>query len=161
MPHNGNVRGSHLRGAAAALLVAGATSACDSMVGPGDERQTLRDNRRLFSERVGTSYSYDYRNVRFAVGPVVEPVRIRVRNSVIVSVVSISTGRDAPPDAWRFYETVEGVFRALEDAYARNAAQVQVEYHPQLGYPTDVYIDYDQRLADEEAGYVVANLVRD
>ncbi len=33
-----------------------------------------------------------------------------------------------------------------------------MEYHRQYGYPTDVYIDRDQRIADEEAGYALSNL---
>jgi len=140
-----------------AAFVAFAASAC-GVAGPSDERSTLQDNRDLFRRAVGSAYAYDYRNVRFAIGPVVEPVRIRVRGSAIVSVVSLATGQEMSPDAWRYYETVEGLFRTLEKAYAQGAAEVRVQYHPQLGYPTDVYIDYDQRLADEEAGYVLSNL---
>jgi hypothetical protein len=128
-------------------------------VGPNDERRALRDNRRLFDREVGSSYSYDYRNVRFAVGPVFEPVRIRVRAGAIVSVVSLATGQIVPPDLWRHYETVVGLFHTIEAAYDNNAAEVRVEYHRQYGYPTDVYIDRDQHIADEEAGYTLSNLI--
>ena len=138
-------------------LVASA-SACDGMFGPDDELQTLRDRRRQFERQVGPNYVYEYRNVRFAIGPVVEPVRIRVRQGQIVSVESLSSGQAVPPDNWRYFETVEGVFRAIEDAHANGAASVQAAYDPRYGYPTNVYIDYDQRLADEEAGYQLSNL---
>ena len=139
------------------VVLALVASGC-GIAGPSDERRTLRDNRRLFEREVGGSYSYDYRNARFAVGPVVEPVRIRVRASAIVSVVSLATGQNVPPDAWRYYETVLGLFDTIEAAYAGNAAEVRVEYHRQYGYPIDVYIDRDQRIADEEAGYALSNL---
>jgi hypothetical protein len=142
----------------ALLVLAIAASACDDSVGPTDERRALRDNRRLFEREVGASYSYDYRNVRFAVGPIVEPVRIRVRAATIVSVVSLATGQNVPPDAWHHYETVLGLFTTIEAAYENNAAEVRVEYHRQYGYPTDVYIDRDRRIADEEAGYTLQNL---
>jgi uncharacterized protein DUF6174 len=142
----------------ALLVLALAANGCDDIVGPNDERRALRDNRRLFEREVGASYSYDYRNVRFAVGPVVEPVRIQVRAGAIVSVVSRATGQSMPPDAWRHYETVLDLFTTIEAAYENNAAEVRVEYHRQYGYPTDVYIDRDRRIADEEAGYTLSDL---
>ncbi len=87
----------------APVVLAIVVSGCDGIAGPSGELRTLRDNRRLFEREVGSSYSYDYRNIRFAIGPVVEPVRIRVRASAIVSVVSLATCQIVPPDAWRYY----------------------------------------------------------
>jgi hypothetical protein len=34
----------------------------------------------------------------------------------------------------------------------RDAHEVQVSYDPELGYPTDFSIDYEEQVADEELG---------
>jgi hypothetical protein len=54
--------------------------------------------------------------------------------------------------------TVEALFDLLDDAYAQDAARVDVSYHPTLGYPTSLYVDYDTQVADEEIGYTVERL---
>jgi hypothetical protein len=35
---------------------------------------------------------------------------------------------------------------------------VSVEYDAELGFPRDTFIDYDDRIADEERGFAIANL---
>lgn len=54
-------------------------------------------------------------------------------------------------------QTVDGVFdeidRALDEAHSLTAA-----YHPELGYPTDVYIDWEEMMADEEVNYTISDL---
>lgn len=54
--------------------------------------------------------------------------------------------------------TVEGLFDLLEEAYARGAQTVSVEYDADTGIPTELYIDYDARIADEEVGYTVRDV---
>ncbi|MEM0962791.1 MAG: DUF6174 domain-containing protein [Bacteroidota bacterium] len=53
--------------------------------------------------------------------------------------------------------TVASLFDLLRDAYDRQAETVMVEYHPDLGYPISISIDYDTRMADEEIGYTVTD----
>ncbi len=59
------------------------------------------------------------------------------------------------------YETVEGLFDLIADAIARRAYSIQAAYHPDLGYPESVWIDYDERLADEERGFNITKLTAD
>ena len=90
------------------LLLAVATAGCGDAFGPNDERRALSDNRRRFEREVGGSYSYDYRNVRFAIGPMVEPVRINVRSSAIVSVVLLVVFAVSVPISLRLSEATPG-----------------------------------------------------
>ena len=55
--------------------------------------------------------------------------------------------------------TVDALFALLETAYAEGAARVDVDYHDELGYPVELYIDRDTRLADEEVGYSISELI--
>jgi hypothetical protein len=54
-------------------------------------------------------------------------------------------------------KTVPGVFAEVERARLE-ADRVDVTYHPTHGYPTDVFVDWEQNAADEESGYLIEGL---
>ena len=56
--------------------------------------------------------------------------------------------------------TVEELFAQRDDAYAKQAVEVDVSYDPTLGYPTHLFIDQSKNMADEEMGYTVASFER-
>ena len=64
-------------------------------------------------------------------------------------------GRELPADR---VLTVDALFDLLAEAYASGAARVEVTYDATLGYPTSLYIDQDEQMADEEVGYTVEGL---
>ena len=39
-----------------------------------------------------------------------------------------------------------------------DAFKIMAEYDQDLGYPVEVFIDFDQRIADEEQGWMSSNL---
>jgi len=43
----------------------------------------------------------------------------------------------------------------VQDAYDRDAHEVQVEFDPSRGYPTRIWIDYVLMMADEEMGFTL------
>jgi hypothetical protein len=53
---------------------------------------------------------------------------------------------------------LENAYKGKND-FDQKAHTVNVTYNPDLGYPTDLYIDVSQLIADEEVGYTVTNLV--
>ena len=70
-----------------------------------------------------------------------------MRNHRIESVVTVSTG--APRDASSF-RTIDGLFDLIQEAISGDAALISAEYDSQRGFPGTIYIDFDERLADEE-----------
>ena len=46
----------------------------------------------------------------------------------------------------------------IKDAIATNASSLTVKYDPKLGYPTQINIDYDQQMADEESYLTIEKL---
>jgi hypothetical protein len=52
-------------------------------------------------------------------------------------------------------ETVDDLHALIQDAYDRDAAQVEVTYDL-IGVPVSVYIDSDANMIDEEIGYEVS-----
>ncbi len=54
--------------------------------------------------------------------------------------------------------TIPQLFDRIEEAEKNNAVVVEVQYHPEKGYPVSVYIDQDKMIGDEEMGYSVTDL---
>jgi hypothetical protein len=80
------------------------------------------------------------------------PFEVRVSNGAITSVRF--EGAAVPADRAL---TVEQVFDVIEEAYRERAEEVQVTYHPTLGYPTDLFIDYVEEVADDERGVQITD----
>jgi hypothetical protein len=51
--------------------------------------------------------------------------------------------------------SLEGILDMIQEAVNLNAASINVVYDVDAGYPTSVYVDYDERIADEELSIVV------
>ena len=75
---------------------------------------------------------------------------IEVRDGVIVRVWDERTGATAPADRHAWYFTVDDLFAEIEQAIDQDVHELEVAYHPSLGHPTTLIIDYDARMADEE-----------
>lgn len=54
--------------------------------------------------------------------------------------------------------SIQGLFDRLQGALNQNPASARITYHPDFGYPTEAFIDFDERIADEESGFRVALL---
>ncbi len=54
-----------------------------------------------------------------------------------------------PPEKYSWFRTIDDLFSLIATAQEREAV-VRVTYDPGLGYPTRIYIDYEQDLVGEE-----------
>ena len=68
--------------------------------------------------------------------------------------LQVRSSRFAPPLPERFVP-VEELFALLQDAVTRSAARIEVSYDERYGYPTELFIDYDEGMADEETRFVI------
>jgi hypothetical protein len=141
--------------AAACLAV---LAACDGdPLGIRGERMELAQARQLW-EREGTD---DYRmTVRRTGAWFGGSAVIRVRDGVPVSVQPIDPVDGVTPEVFGAYDTVEELFAIVENAVAEGADRLDAAYHPRLGLPVDVYVDWAD-WADEEHGFVVEAFVRE
>jgi hypothetical protein len=138
---------------AACVALAGCTS---PTVPDDDPRAQLAAAQRLWRSQGFDSYGYNYQNVCFCLES--GPVRITVLRGRKAS-IQTEDGQAVEPDHFGRYRTVEEAFALIEDAFARNAAQVRAEYDPRFGHPVDVFIDYSLQMADEEQGLQISGLV--
>ena len=101
------------------------------------------------------SYVYALSRICFCPLEYTMPVRVRVEQDVAVDWIFVATGEPVPESMEHLFPPIDGLFEILRRAYAEDADEVQVSYHPTLGYPTDFGIDYDEQVADEELGIEV------
>jgi hypothetical protein len=98
------------------------------------------------------SYVYAVQRICFCLVEETGPVRVRVEDGVAVEWTYVVTGDPLPEAARPRFPTVDGLFDILREAYAEDAYDVHVSYDPDLGYPTEFSIDYEEQVADEELG---------
>lgn len=139
----------------AMLLVLG----CTSPTAP--ENLTFEQQRARWDTKELTSYTFDVAKHCFCPISALKGVRLIVQDEEIVKVTDIDTGNVLPLSDWTgWYETIDGLFDLLQDAYSQNAHEVIVEFHPTDGYPTEIWIDYSLMIADEEVGFTLLSAVK-
>jgi hypothetical protein len=133
------------RAAGAALLTAAASAgAADA------EWQAARD-RWLAADLA--AYEYGYQKYCECHREAPPETLVTVRSGEVIAVRHRPQGTDVevPAEArnLEFYWTVDGLFALLQSALERGV-EVRAQYHESLGYPTQLYIDYDSEFIGDE-----------
>ncbi|MFN6540280.1 MAG: DUF6174 domain-containing protein [Nostoc sp. EkiNYC01] len=122
-----------------------------------DQRQ-LTFNRRLWEKQNISNYRYTFSNGCFCIPDARGPVIIEVRNGKTTSIVSVETGQPVQnPEIFDKYNTIPKLFNVIQDAINRRAYSLNVSYSPRLGYPTQINVDYNAQIADEEIYLTIEN----
>ena len=86
-------------------------------------------------------------------------MRVTVTSDQVTDRTYIDSGEAVPALFQDLFPTVDGLFDVLRDAIERQAHRIDVTYDPISGVPLDVFIDYEQNIADEELGFSVVETV--
>ncbi len=117
---------------------------------PGSTSSDLDQAEARWEAADIADYDMTYREVCFC--PEIR-IMVTVRDGQVTETVSLG---ELDPD--RPGRTVETLFAELRQAIDEGAVSVNVEYHPDLGYPTAYFIDFSEQIADEEFGITVESL---
>ncbi|GAX37369.1 DUF6174 domain-containing protein [Nodularia sp. NIES-3585] len=117
----------------------------------------LQFNRRLWNQQNISNYRYTLSNSCFCIPEARGPVVIEVRNGQTTSITSVATGLAVEPQLFQEYNTIPKLFNVIQDAINRQAFSLNVSYSPRLGYPTQINIDYNSQMADEEVYLTIEN----
>ena len=111
-------------------------------------------------ERSGiTNYTYRAAWRCFCLPEYVALVDVQVVSGQVTGTEFGEAGFSGDVPSPQRFGAVTDLFAFIEDAFEQGAARVDVEYDPMLGYPTEVFVDYDERIIDEEQGFTVSTLV--
>ena len=129
----------------AVLLLAACGS--DSPTAPVNH---LGEQRALWASQDLTDYTFDVTKVCYWL--CMGDVRVTVKDGVITGVTELASEVARDPETFR---TIDGLFDLVQDAYDRDAHEIQVEFDPGRGYPTRIWIDYVEMMMDEEMGFTL------
>jgi hypothetical protein len=105
-----------------------------------------------------SNYTFEFRVNCFCPTSITAPVRINVRDTNTIESVSYVETGDPVTEYLDLYLTVGGMFNTIQEAIDMRVANLTASYDPELGYPTNVFVDRDFMMADEERGFAASNL---
>ncbi|BAY77722.1 hypothetical protein NIES25_41900 [Nostoc linckia NIES-25] len=121
-------------------------------------QRRLKFNRNLWNKQNISNYRYTLSNSCFCIPEARGPVIIEVRNGETKSITSVATGQPVENrEFFQKYNTIPKLFNVIQDAISRKASNLDVNYSPRLGYPTQINIDYNSQIADEEIYLTIEN----
>ena len=82
--------------------------------------------------------------------------QVTVDGGSVTDVSSADPGFDTIPAPERFVP-VEGLFALIQEAIDENASRIEVSYDETHGYPVELFIDHDARMADEETRFSISS----
>ena len=118
-------------------------------------RLQFDQNRQLWNEQALSSYQYVFNWSCFCLPEYTAPVNIKVEGGEWTGISLVHDGVPVIEKDWKRYKTIEELFDIIDEAFLQDAKEITTTYDSDLGYPMSVFIDYDERIADEERGFNV------
>lgn len=127
----------------------------------GNVPQAFTDNLQKWQSFTGGPddfVSYTTQQSCFCPQEFTRPINVTENDGQITSAVYADTNEPVPDNVRQSLQTVDQRFEQLQNAYENGAATINAEYDPQFGFPTSVFIDQSEFIADEEVSYSISNL---
>lgn len=138
-------------------LVTAASCGEDLGFSPMSERLRLSVARDRWLDHAPRDYQFTMQRICFCID--IPEMRVIVVDGAVVSVRPVGGGEELTGfDRGRFLPIVD-LFALLLEGIERPAYAVHAEYDPSLGFPADVFIDYERNIADEEYGFRVRDVI--
>ena len=153
------LRGSILRLAAAASLLAVASCSITTATARSDDERDLLRHRQRWASAGIRDYEFEFRRGCFCPTEATEHVRITVRNDVVASVIRTRDGQPASSNVGP-WPTVDSLFADVQRRIDQNAERLDVEYDATYGYPRSIVVDVLATMVDDEYFLSAANLRR-
>ncbi len=100
-------------------------------------------------------YSFTFYQSCFCLGR--QPIRITVRGDKVQSAHNVRGGAAVKADQVGKPLTLSEIFQQIEQGYAKPADHITLTLNKDYGYPERVYIDYYEKMADEELHYEISD----
>lgn len=120
---------------------------------PSKIHKNLDKNKKLWENTNIKHYSFVVKRSCFC--PREENRHITIQNGKVTKAKYIPSNTPLPKTTK--VKKIEDYFDIIENALAKNAYQITVSYDKTYGYPSDIAIDYDKQMADEEIYYAITH----
>ncbi|MEK9614205.1 MAG: DUF6174 domain-containing protein [Flavobacteriaceae bacterium] len=91
----------------------------------------------------------------FCIEEYTRPKTVVVKNNEVISVDGTSIAEWSDPS----FRTIDDFFKYIREIQSQNPARESLKFDEVKGYPTYIFFDIDERIADEEIGYTISDLV--
>lgn len=145
------------RGLMLAVFLGLGLAGCGDPTGPsrGRELFRLRQAEQLWQAQDYRAYEFVFqRSCGECLPGAANQLRMTVMGGTVVQMYDLSIDHAVIPD-WRA-RTIPDLFTEVRNALG--ADELSVSYHPTLGYPTQLSVDYDRQAVDDEGGFTVTDL---
>ncbi len=102
--------------------------------------------------------THEFTYLRLCFCPNVSPARIFVDAGLVIRVIDVESSTTLPAERNAEFPTVEELFIELDELIRLDPFRLDVQYDPELGYPSFVSADIEERVVDEEFSYTVEDL---
>ncbi len=133
-------------------------AATPTATNPGSPEAALLQAQERWASSGNTGYTYTGAWTCFCPQEYLADTRVIVEGGQVTAVESADPGFDTIPAPERFVP-VEGLFALVREAIDQNAARIEVSYDETYGYPVDLFIDHDERMADEETRFAISSFM--
>ena len=98
-------------------------------------------------------YDYTLQISCFCMVEYTMPKRIEVRDNKVISVAGVPIEKVNDPS----YRTINGFFEYIIEQRKLDPVVEKIEYDSEFGFPTYIFFDISEMIADEEIAYTLTN----
>jgi len=130
---------------------------CQQLHTPENPSPATQEELRFYQEwkawnaKKIENYSFSVKRNCFC--PPEEKINVVVRNNKIVSSQFLPSHKSLPKERQKRLMTIDDYFKKIDSAFKRNYAHIGLKYHKVYHFPTEIFFDYRQDIADDEIGY--------
>jgi hypothetical protein len=124
----------------------------------------FEDHRQLELERAERKWNrayivdYDYEGFHDDPYGLVGRYMVRVRNGRVIDAYNIATGRGVPGAQLQKVPTIQDLFNEVYRAIVRNFDVLEVDYDPEFGFPSYLFLDVNRRASNDEYSIEITDM---
>lgn len=123
-----------------------------------DIASEIQMNREKWQAHEISGYQIEMQKICYCVPEVVRMMVFEVDGDDVTSVRYADTGEDVDPQHYGEFNTVEGMFTFVEQAIAKNPADLSIAYDEKYGYIKELSVDFQENIADDEISIIASNM---
>lgn len=131
-------------------LLAGLLSSCQSNTRAALPLSEHEQAQQRWQQQTLSTYRFQVRQQCYCPPEALKPV--------VVTVINGQTDSTQPSVNPEINKTIDQWFAFIADKQRNHWHRVDVRYHPTLGYPQRIQLDYSPRMADDEQQYWIQDL---
>ncbi|MHA8094553.1 DUF6174 domain-containing protein [Aquirufa lenticrescens] len=121
-------------------------------VEPLDDATT---NLNLWNEKKVENYSFSFKRICFCPVEYVGPHQVVVQNGKVVTVNGAAY--NSSNNRYGVIPTIPELLITIKSHIDKKPIRQTLNFNPTYGYPTSVFFDFSEMMADDELGYEVTN----